>query len=103
MVLVTLICCFQSDLKRLVAYSSVSHIITIPLIYLRSNLLSVKGLLILIFMHGIRSPLMFMVVGLVYGVYSSRQFMLVRGFLLLRPLVSLMIVLGFFLHCLLLH
>ncbi len=95
-VYVTVVCCVQSDFKRLVAYSSVSHIIAIPIMLLVFNLVSLKGIIILMFIHGIRSPLMFILVGVVYNLTSTRQHFLFRGLLCVRPLLSLIFVLRFF-------
>jgi NADH:ubiquinone oxidoreductase subunit 4 (subunit M) len=92
---VTLICCFQSDLKRLVAYSSVSHIIAIPILLLSNSSLAFKSSIILIFFHGISSPLLFMCVGVIYSVFSTRQIVLLRGLLLFSPLFSLILIIAF--------
>jgi NADH:ubiquinone oxidoreductase subunit 4 (subunit M) len=93
---VTLICCFQTDFKRLVAYSSVSHMIAVPLLFFSNNLLAHKSLLILIFFHGLRSPVLFILVGVLYSYFSSRQLVVIRGLLLISPLISFIMVLAFF-------
>lgn len=92
----TLVCCFQSDFKRLIAYSSVSHIITIPLIVLANNICSVKATLLLMFFHGLSSPILFMLVGLIYSMFGTRQLLSVRGLLLTSPLLSFLCILAFF-------
>jgi NADH:ubiquinone oxidoreductase subunit 4 (subunit M) len=94
--LVTLICCFQSDYKRLVAYSSVSHMMAIPILYLGNRVFSFKALIIIIFFHGLRSPLLFILVGILYRMYSSRQLVVMRGLLLVSPLLSIVTLLAFF-------
>jgi len=95
-VFATLVCCFQSDLKRLIAYSSVSHIIVVPILFLSNTLLSTKSLIICMFLHGIISSMLFFIVGIVYSVYSSRQLALIRGFALVSPFLSFVFVLCFF-------
>lgn len=92
----TIVCCFQSDFKRLIAYSSVSHIIVIPFLILSNNLLSIQSLIIIILFHGIRSTLIFIRVGILYFIFSSRQLVIIRGIVLLSPLIRLIIVLTFF-------
>ena len=92
----TLVCCFQSDFKRLIAYSSVSHIIVIPLLILRRNILSIQRIILVILLHGISSSLIFFSVGLLYRIFSTRQLVLLRGFVLISPLFSLILVLTFF-------
>jgi NADH:ubiquinone oxidoreductase subunit 4 (subunit M) len=92
----TLVCCFQSDFKRLVAYSSVSHIITIPIILLTSSFIGYKGLISIIFLHGLRSPLLFILVGVLYSFFFTRQHVLMRGLICFSPLLSFILVLSFF-------
>ena len=93
---VTLVCCFQRDFKRIVAYSSVSHIMAIPVLFISNTALSVKSLIILIFFHGLRSPVLFILVGILYSYYSSRQLVVTRGLLLISPLLSFILILAFF-------
>lgn len=94
--LVTLVCCFQSDFKRLVAYSSVSHMIAVPILYFSNTSLSLKALIIIMFFHGLSSPLLFILVGVFYSLYSSRQLIVMRGLLLVSPLLSFISILAFF-------
>nr|AOP18529.1 NADH dehydrogenase subunit 4 [Brachionus rotundiformis] len=96
MIYVTLVCAFQSDFKRLVAYSSVSHMMAIPILYLSNNVLSLKSMLMLMLFHGLSSPILFMFVGILYSMYSTRQLILMRGLLLVSPLLSFLMVLAFF-------
>ena len=44
--------------------------------------MGLKGLLVVMFMHGVSSPLLFMFVGVVYSLTSTRQHVLLRGLLL---------------------
>lgn len=92
----TVVCCFQSDFKRLIAYSSVAHIIVIPFLIIRNNFLSIQSLIIVILFHGLSSTLIFIRVGILYTIYSSRQLILMRGLILVSPLIRLFIVLTFF-------
>ena len=93
---VTLTCCFQSDFKRLVAYSSVRHIITIPFLLISNNFLSLKTLLLVMLFHGLSSPALFVLVGVIYSFYQTRQLVKTRGILTLSPLLSLILILAFF-------
>jgi len=92
----TLICCFQSDFKRLVAYSSVSHMMALPFLLLVNSKFSFSTVTLLMFFHGLSSPLLFMLVGVIYSIYSTRQLALVRGLALISPLLSFILVLAFF-------
>lgn len=96
MVYVTIVCLFQSDFKRLVAYSSVSHMMAIPILLLSNNLISYKSLIMLILFHGLSSPLLFMLVGITYSIFSSRQLIVIRGIILTSPLLSFYMIIGFF-------
>ena len=91
----SLLCCIQSDFKRLVAYSSVAHIIAVPLSLFSCCSISLKTALCLMLFHGISSPILFSLVGLIYSFSSSRQLVLVRGLLLISPLLSFVLVFSF--------
>lgn len=93
---VPLVCAFQSDFKRLVAYSSVSHIMVVPLMLLTFSSLSLKGLILVLLFHGLRSPLLFSMVGYSYTLYGTRQIVFIRGLFTLAPLFSLIFILAFF-------
>lgn len=93
---VTVVCMFQSDLKRLVAYSSVSHMMAIPILLLANNIMSVKSLVMVMLFHGLSSPILFMLVGVLYSIFSRRQLIVIRGLMLISPLLAFMIVLAFF-------
>lgn len=92
----SLICCFQSDLKKLVAYSSVFHIMAIPILLFSDSYSSVWVITFIIFSHGISSPFIFCLVGSLYSVFSSRQLVLIRGLLNLSLPFSLLLLLSFF-------
>lgn len=96
MLYVTIVCLFQSDFKRLVAYSSVSHIMAIPILLLANNLMSTKRLIILMLFHGLRSPILFILVGVVYRMFSRRQLIIIRGLILTSPLLRFILILAFF-------
>lgn len=93
---VPLVCAFQSDFKRLVAYSSVSHIMVVPLMLLTFSSLSLKGLILVLLFHGLSSPLLFSMVGYSYSLYSTRQMVFMRGLFTLAPLLSFIFILAFF-------
>lgn len=93
---VTFVCLFQSDFKRLVAYSSVSHIIALPILLISNNLMAIKTIIILILFHGLSSPILFMLVGVIYSIFSRRQLIIIRGLLLTSPLLRFILILTFF-------
>lgn len=95
LIYVTLVCCFQPDFKRLVAYSSVSHMIVIPLLLMCHTAIGYKSVVLVLLFHGFSSPLLFSLVGYSYSIYRTRQLFSIRGVLLSSPVLSLLFVIGF--------
>ena len=89
------VCCFQSDFKRLVAYSSVVHIIAVPLSLFSCCAIGIKTTIYLMLFHGLSSPILFSLVGIVYSYSSTRQLALIRGLLLVSPFLSFVCVFSF--------
>nr|YP_010390250.1 NADH dehydrogenase subunit 4 [Virpazaria ripkeni]UPV69730.1 NADH dehydrogenase subunit 4 [Virpazaria ripkeni]UPV69743.1 NADH dehydrogenase subunit 4 [Virpazaria ripkeni] len=86
----TLMCLHQTDMKAMVAYSSVAHMsIVIVGILLNSNwgLVSSK---ITMFTHGFTSSGLFILVNMTYKKIASRSFSLSGGLLHLYPKMSMM-------------
>lgn len=90
-----LVCCYQADLKRLIAYSSVAHIMVIPFLIISNNYLAVQALVLVMVLHGLSSTLLFMSVGILYSIFSSRQLVLIRGLILTSPLFRFLLILTF--------
>ena len=90
------VCCFQSDFKRLIAYSSVAHIMTVPFLILNLSSISSPRIILIMLFHGFSSSLLFLSVGILYSFYSSRLLIIMRGLLSLTPSLSLLLVLSFF-------
>ncbi len=90
-----MICCVQSDFKRLVAYSSVSHIIVVVLAILTGSYLGADSFVIVILIHGLSSPMLFLLVGVSYRLFSSRMLSIYRGLLLSYPFLTVFFVLCF--------
>lgn len=90
-----IVCCFQSDFKRLVAYSSVAHMIAVPITLFSCSLLGQKTAIFLMLFHGLRSPVLFSIVGVIYSYSSTRQLALVRGLLLASPFLSFVCIFSF--------
>jgi len=91
----SLVCCYQSDLKRLIAYSSVAHMMVIPFLVISNNVLAVQALVLVMFLHGLSSTLLFMSVGVLYSIFSSRQLVLMRGLVLTSPLFRFILIIAF--------
>ena len=86
----------QRDLKRLVAYSSVSHMGFVLLGVSAMGAIGLSGAALQMFTHGTITGLLFIVVGLMYDRTHTRQIPELGGLLHHMPLLGLvMIVAGF--------
>ena len=88
-VLVRILCIRLVDLKIVIAYSSVSHIgcVLIPVIIRRN--LSLRGGVLLIIAHGIRSSAIFLMSYNLYQMNFSRRLLLTKGILVFSSSLSL--------------
>lgn len=87
--LVSLICLSQGDLKSLVAYSSVGHIMIFLGGLFSLSYYGAIGGLVLIIAHGLTSSGMFSLINMIYERIHSRSMLLIRGVLLVSPLISM--------------
>lgn len=85
----SLICLRQTDVKSLVAYSSVAHMALVLLGIRTTRSLGLAGAIIIIVAHGLCSSGLFRLVGIVYERVSSRRMMVLRRGLRMAPLLSL--------------
>jgi NADH-quinone oxidoreductase subunit M len=74
----------QSDVKKLVAYSSVSHMGFCMLGLFSLKLAGVTGSVVYMINHGLATGALFLVVGMVYERYHTREFKAIGG--LARPM-----------------
>lgn len=87
-VITSLICMRQTDIKSLIAYSSVGHI---ALVILGISLLSSwgwKGALVIMIAHGLCSSCIFALANLTYESTQTRRIYLTKGILCLFPSIS---------------
>lgn len=71
----------QTDMKKIVAYSSVGHMGYIILASAAANTISLAGTMAQMVSHGLISGLLFLLVGLVYSKTGSRDINILRGLL----------------------
>ncbi len=74
-----LICWVQEDLKRLVAFSSVSHLGFCVLGLFALNPLGAQGSVLYMINHGLSTGALFFLIGMVYERYHSRDMQAMRG------------------------
>jgi NADH:ubiquinone oxidoreductase subunit 4 (subunit M) len=79
----------QIDLKRVVAYSSVSHMSFVILGCFGGTIISLNGAILLMIAHGLVSGGLFLAVGYLYDRYKSRNLLYFRGLINLMPIYSL--------------
>ncbi len=69
----------QTDIKRLLAYTSVSHMGFVVLAIYAGNLLSLQGLMVQMLAHGLSSAALFIMAGQVYERLHTRDMTLMGG------------------------
>lgn len=84
-----LVCLRQLDIKSLVAFSSVVHIILILIGLIIMNIISLLGGILLIISHGICSSALFYLVNLNYKKVKSRNIYIIKGIILIIPSLSI--------------
>nr|YP_010041715.1 NADH dehydrogenase subunit 4 [Cyanophora sudae]QPB15043.1 NADH dehydrogenase subunit 4 [Cyanophora sudae] len=82
----------QIDLKKIIAYSSVAHMSFVTLGLFALNMQSLEGSIILMISHGIVSPALFLLVGILYDRYHTRLLYYYSGLVHIMPLFALFFV-----------
>ncbi len=83
----------QIDLKRIIAYSSVSHMSFVILGTFGGTIISLNGAILLMLAHGLVSGGLFLAVGFLYDRYKSRNLLYYRGLANLMPLYAIIFLL----------
>jgi proton-translocating NADH-quinone oxidoreductase chain M len=78
----------QTDLKRIIAYSSVSHMGLVSLSIFSLTLIGLEGSIILQMAHGLVSPALFIIVTLLYDRHHTRLIKYFRGVATTMPLFA---------------
>nr|APC60671.1 NADH dehydrogenase subunit 4 [Trinomys albispinus] len=89
MIMTSSICLRQTDLKSLIAYSSVSHMALVIVAILIQTPWSFMGATALMVAHGLTSSLLFCLANSNYERIHSRTLLLARGLQMLFPLMGL--------------
>lgn len=88
--IISSLCISQTDIKSLIAYSSVSHIGLVICGIITGNYLGYVGSLILILGHGFCSSALFCLANLVYERTHSRSLLINKGLITFIPEISLL-------------
>lgn len=84
-----LLCLRQTDLKALIAYSSISHIGLITAGILSQTLWGWTGALLLVIAHGLASSGLFAIANTVYETAHSRNLILLKGIINIFPAITI--------------
>src|SRR5260221_3252186 len=84
----------QTDLKYVIAYSSVSHMGVVMLGLASLNPIGMNGAVMQMFSHGIMTGLFFAVVGLVYEKAHTRDILSMGGFAKRMPGIAIVMTIG---------
>lgn len=88
-VVTSLICIRQTDLKSLIAYSSVGHIgLVVAGINSNSNW-GMQASLTIIIAHGLRSSALFVIANINYEITSTRRLYITKGLIALIPILTM--------------
>ncbi|PRY12685.1 NADH dehydrogenase subunit M [Pontibacter ummariensis] len=86
----------MNDLKKLIAYSSVSHMGFVLLGLASLTTEGVNGAIYMMFSHGIISAMLFLVVGVIYDRAHNRMIQNFRGLARVMPAYTTFVVIAFF-------
>lgn len=82
--------CRQSDMKRLIAYSSVSHMGFVTLaLFITPTLIGLEGSILIMLAHGLISPALFIIAGILYNRFGTRTIKYFKGLNTIMPLLSI--------------
>nr|YP_010042775.1 NADH dehydrogenase subunit 4 [Culcita novaeguineae]QPC56416.1 NADH dehydrogenase subunit 4 [Culcita novaeguineae] len=85
----SIICLRQTDLKALIAYSSVGHMSMVASGIFSLSLWGLNGALTLMIAHGLISSALFCLANLLYERNNTRTLSITRGFKLVAPLLTI--------------
>ena len=79
----------QNDMKRLIAYSSISHMGLVTLAIFTHSLEGLIGSYLLMLSHGLTSSGLFMAVGILYDRFHVRTIKYFKGLVIIMPIFSI--------------
>nr|YP_003667904.1 NADH dehydrogenase subunit 4 [Brookesia decaryi]BAJ08069.1 NADH dehydrogenase subunit 4 [Brookesia decaryi] len=88
MIMASLICLRQPDLKSLIAYSSVSHMGLIVMATMIQTPSSLTGAMMLMVAHGITSSMLFCLANIMYERTNTRTLIMMQGMQIAMPLMT---------------
>jgi NADH-quinone oxidoreductase subunit M len=86
----------QKDLKKLIAYSSISHMGFVLLGIGAFNIEGFNGAIFQMFSHGLLSSMLFLIAGVLYERTKNREIENFKGLAKIMPIFTVMVAIGFF-------
>ena len=86
----------QKDLKKLIAYSSVSHMGFVLIGISAFNIEGFNGAIFQMFSHGLLSSMLFLIAGVLYERTHNREIANFRGLAKMMPVFTVMVAIAFF-------
>ena len=80
----------QTDLKRIIAYSSIAHMNLVTLGIFSFNIVGLEGAIVQSISHGFVASAMFLLIGILYDRYHSRLLYYYGGLVHMMPIYSVM-------------
>lgn len=99
MVYAGLVSCRQADLKRIIAYSSVSHMGLVTASLFSHQVTGFHAATFLMLAHGLTSSSLFILIGFLYSRYRSRLITNFRGLALTMPVFSSLFLASLLANC----
>ncbi len=96
MIYAAFVCLHQTDLKRLIAYSSVGHMGFVTLGAATLTTIGVEGGIFQMFNHGLITAVLFMLAGSVKHATGTREIPRLQGLYKVMPQFSIILTIGFF-------
>ena len=87
-VITSIICLRQSDIKSLIAYSSVGHMGLIVAGILSNSKIGIQARLAIMIAHGLRSSALFCIANIRYSITITRRIVLTKGILTVIPTIA---------------
>lgn len=95
-IIARIICIIQSDIKKFVAYSRITHMTIIVCLVSTNSICSFNALIILILSHAIIRNIIFFITGHIRNNRKSRIIILQQNFINISPLLWFIIIITFF-------
>jgi len=83
-----ILCFLQTDFKKVIAFSRIFHIRTLPLLVSLNTIFAEKAIILIIVLHGLISPALFLLVGVRYSLIETRNLTLIRSLFYTVPTLT---------------